>query len=234
MADSAILFVHGILGRPEQFEPLIPLVPKDWDIKNLILKGHGGTPKDFGRYPMKEWKSEVHSTLKNLCDNHRHVYVVGHSLGTLFAIQESMKLPIEGLFLLNVPLGVRVTGKLFKLCFQVFFDCIDKKDPFVMAAKKSYGISNDRNLLHYAKWVPRYIELFQEIKYTRNTVDKLTTPTIAFISLKDEMASPVSARILKEKSKARVIIMRESGHFYYAPKDLEKMKRVFVADFIKA
>ena len=37
----AILFIHGILGTTSHFEPFLSLVPTNWSICNLSLKGHG-------------------------------------------------------------------------------------------------------------------------------------------------------------------------------------------------
>ena len=36
-ADTAILFVHGIVGTPDQFSALLPLVPQEWSCVNLLL-----------------------------------------------------------------------------------------------------------------------------------------------------------------------------------------------------
>ena len=225
--NTAVLLVHGILGRPEQFKDLLPLIPKKWYIRNLTLKGHGSTPEELGKYPVSEWKAEVHREAAELCDNYEHVYIVGHSLGTIFAIQESLVLPVGKLFLINVPLRVGITRRLFKLGFQVFFDCVDENDQFMVAAQKAYGVCLDRNIFHYRKWIFRYLELFSQIRQTRKIIGELSAQTMAFISAKDEMASPISGDILAEMTKAEVVVMPDSGHVYYAPEDLEVMKDCF-------
>lgn len=228
MGKTGIFLVHGILGRKEQFDPLLPLIPKEFVVRNITLKGHGQTPVEFGKWPMNEWKKDVHKELSKLCEECDHVYIVGHSLGTLFAIQESLILPVDGMFLLNVPLKVKITPKLFSLMFQMFFDCVDPKDPFISAAKNSCGIALDKNLLHYVKWIPRYIELFREIHYTRKIVDKVTTKSIACISVFDEMAAPASAYYLRNNPNMKVLILRKSGHFYYENHDLMRIKKLFI------
>ncbi len=233
MGTTAILLVHGILGRPEQFKGIVPLIPKEWTVRNITLKGHGGTPKEFGRYPMSEWKAEVHEEATKLCEQYDHVLMVGHSLGTLFSMQEALALPIEGLFLTNIPLGVKITPKLVKLSVQVFLDKIDQKDEFIVAAKNAYGISHDCNIFHYIKWIPRYFELFSEISNGRKIVSDVKTDTVVLLSSKDEMAAPKkTADILRKKTNMEPIIMPESGHFYYASDDLKIMQNAFL-DFIK-
>ena len=51
-ADTAILFVHGIVGTPDQFSALLPLVPQEWSCVNLLLPGHGGSVSDFSHTSM--------------------------------------------------------------------------------------------------------------------------------------------------------------------------------------
>lgn len=105
----AILFIHGILGTTSHFEPFLSLVPPNWSICNLSLKGHGGSVKDFSQASMIEWKQQVKNALEELSETNNKIIIVAHSMGTLFAIQEAIEKPVEELFLLNVPLKVRVT-----------------------------------------------------------------------------------------------------------------------------
>lgn len=64
--SGAVLFVHGILGKPEFFGFLYPAVPEGFAVRSLLLKGHGGTARDFGRASMPEWKSQVHDAVVEL------------------------------------------------------------------------------------------------------------------------------------------------------------------------
>ena len=40
-SDTAVLFIHGIIGTPNYFNRFIPLIPEDWTVCNLLLDGHG-------------------------------------------------------------------------------------------------------------------------------------------------------------------------------------------------
>ena len=63
---GAVLMVHGILGTPDHFEPFLPLIPEDVTVRNLLLPGHGGTVRDFGRSSMDAWRGYVHAALQEL------------------------------------------------------------------------------------------------------------------------------------------------------------------------
>ncbi len=97
-ADTAILFIHGILGTPDHFTPFLPFVPPNWSIYNMLLKGHGGGVKEFSSTSMIEWKQQVHTALQNLLASHDKVVIAAHSMGTLFAIQEAIDNQVDALF----------------------------------------------------------------------------------------------------------------------------------------
>lgn len=145
----AILFIHGILGTTSHFEPFLSLVPPNWSICNLSLKGHGGSVKDFSQASMTEWKQQVKNALEELSETNNKIIIVAHSMGTLFAIQEAIEKPVDELFLLNVPLKVRVTFRLFRTSWRVFTGNIKPDDKWSLAAQKAYSIERDNHILRY-------------------------------------------------------------------------------------
>ena len=166
----ALLFIHGILGTTSHFEPFLSFVPPNWEICNLSLKGHGGSVKDFSQASMAEWKQQVKNALEKLLDTNSKVIIVAHSMGTLFAIQEAIEKPVDELFLLNVPLKVRVTFRLFRTSWRVFTGNMKPDDKWSIAAQNAYGIERDPHILRYFGWIPRYLELFSEIRKTRKII----------------------------------------------------------------
>ena len=109
-ADTAALFIHGIVGTPAHFQDLLPLIPDNWSIFNLLLDGHGKNVEDFSRTSMKKWRAQVSAQLQKILQTHQKVLIVAHSMGTLFASREAIRYPdrVKGLFLLAVPLTPRV------------------------------------------------------------------------------------------------------------------------------
>ena len=72
----AILFIHGILGTTSHFEPFLSLIPPNWSICNLSLKGHGGSVKDFSQASMTEWKQQVKNALEELSETNNKIIIV--------------------------------------------------------------------------------------------------------------------------------------------------------------
>lgn len=223
----AVLCVHGILGHPGFFDFLLPLVPHDWSVANILLKGHGGSVKDFSAASMGEWKGQVSRAVAKLRETHEKVVIAAHSMGTLFAIREAVEGNADALFLMNTPLKIRVTRRLLSTPFKVLSGNLKKEDKWTQAALAAYGIEQDMNLLHYSGWVPRYLELFAEIRSVRKIVSQLTVRTQVYLSAHDEMVSPVSEKLFAGCRNVKVKVLPTSGHYYYSDIDTRMLQDDF-------
>lgn len=229
-ADTAVLLIHGIVGTPRHFDPLLPALPEGVSVLALLLEGHGGSPRDFGRASMARWTAQVEQAVAQLLETHRRLCIVAHSMGTLLAIRQALERPeIAGLFLLAVPIRLRLRLRMLLNSWKVYSGHIRPDDPVGLAARRCYGIREDKNPLHYLGWIPRYLELFALIRRTRALLPRLTTPCLACQSMRDEMVAPSSAAYLRSRSAIRAVTLPRSGHFYYAPKELQQLNGLLSA-----
>ena len=226
-ADTAILFVHGILGTPAHFAPLIPLVPPDWSVHNMLLLGHGRGVRDFSAASMARWKRQVHDALRLLLSSYSQVVIAAHSMGTLFAMQEAAENQVAALFLLNTPLKIHLTPMLLKTTWSVFLGNIQPNDERMLAAQRACSIKLEKNLLRYFGWAPRYLELFSEVKSVRPLAKQLAVPSQVYLSLQDEMVSPQSGKFFEGNTRVSVKMLQTSGHFYYSPADRQLLRQEF-------
>lgn len=222
-SDTAILFIHGIAGTPNHFKDFIPLIPKDRSVCNMFLDGHGKGAEDFSHTSMKKWKAQVAAKLHQLRATHEHIIIVAHSMGTLFAIQEAIKnsTGIDALFLLASPLRLFIKPAMLITSMKVFFENIKPTDYVALAAKAAYGIKNDKRIWKYIGWIPRYLELFAEIRKTRKIVSQLAVPCYVFQSKNDEMVSLSACKVLEQSGRTHINILENSSHYYYAEKDYQ-------------
>ena len=232
-AHSAILFIHGIVGTPNHFRAFLPLVPQGVSVWNLMLDGHGKSVRDFSKTSMKKWESQVQAAVDELSATHQEIYIMAHSMGTLFAIEQASKNDkIRGLFLLAVPLRVAVKPRAFAAGIKVCFDKVREDDWFAMATKECCGVQPDRNPFHYIGWIPRYLELFRKMRQTRKRLPLLTTPTLAFQSGSDCMVSAKAVTLLQKNPAITVTVLHESDHNYYAPQELSLLLEQFRRNFL--
>lgn len=231
-AKTAVLFMHGIAGTPDHFRvllPLEPLVPQHWSVYNVLMDGHGKQVTDFSKSSMEKWKRQVMGIFDMLCDTHEQVIIVGHSMGTLFAVQMALLRPekVPFIFLIACPLRVGVkpfgVANLIKLSFGVLDEC----DPIQSATAKVSSITQTRCSWRYIGWIPRLVELLAEMDRTAGLLGNLRIACIAFQSKCDELVSCRSCKLLRQSGRVKTFGLGHSTHFYYAPGDIDAVQTAF-------
>ncbi|MBQ8238202.1 MAG: alpha/beta fold hydrolase [Oscillospiraceae bacterium] len=229
-AKTAVLFLHGIVGTPNHFVGGVPItqwVPEDWSFHNLLLPGHGKTVEDFAASNMKQWRCAARRAFCSLAKTHERVYIVAHSMGTLFAMELAVDFPdkIPALFLLGVPLRPHVAPSAINGALRLALGMLRPGYP-ECAIEEACGTTPTEKLWKYIPWLPRFLELFAQIARTEKKLDRLTVPTVAYQSRKDELVNGLSARALR-KYPVDVRILEESTHFYYSPEDTKILRDAF-------
>lgn len=225
-AETAALFIHGIVGTPMHFQELVPLIPEHWSVYNILLDGHGKNVEDFARTSMAKWKAQVSAQLDEILKTHSKVLIVAHSMGTLFAINEAIRRPdqVKGLFLLAVPLTPRVLPSGAVNSVRI---ALNRVTPDSAAAdmENDCGVHLSPKLWKYLGWIPRFYELLVEAHRTKSKLEKITVPCRAFQSARDELVSGRSCELLQVHPGIRVTLLPHSGHFCYKGDDLPLLQR---------
>ena len=232
-AETAVLFLHGIVGTPRHFDSRIPLthlVPKNWSIYSVLLPGHGGSVEDFSSSTMQNWKDYVWQTFERLSQNHRQIILVGHSMGTLFALQLAIekgeKVPF--LFLLASPICPQVSLAAISHSIGLIFPH-SHGDPKVREAMSACGsVTLTKKVWKYLPWIPNLLALLSEARKTKKMLSQLHINTIVFQSRKDELVARRSAKFLRQCPSVHLFELEKSTHFYYSEADIGFVQQAFV------
>jgi len=224
-ASCAVVFIHGILSTPLFFEKLIEKVPEDFSVYNILLDGHGGMVKDFSESSMKIWKHQARYLINTLSKKYESIILVGHSMGTLFSIQNAVKYPqkIKALFLICSPLKVRVHPRSAKYSLRIIFERPSKEDPIEDSARKWYSIKPDKKLWRYIPWIPKFTCLLSEIRKTRKLTHEISMPTLVFHADNDSLVSKKAVKFFHHNSNVQVTHLKTSFHQYFSNADYELM-----------
>lgn len=229
-SKNAVLMIHGILGTPRHFDIFLPLIPEDWSVYNILLDGHGANVDAFSHTSMKKWKAQTAARLDDLLQRYDRLVLVGHSMGTLFFLQEAAARPekIDALFLLQTPLRPRLKLRYAICSVLLTFGIVPK-----MAVDMSRGSSVTLTplLWKYLGWLPRFIELFVECRRTRQILKDVTVPCRIYQSARDEMVSMRTCKDLAKYPHLQVTVLPDSGHFAYHGSDLAFLQSEFSALF---
>jgi pimeloyl-ACP methyl ester carboxylesterase len=90
-AGPVLVLLHGIATSSATWDGVIPLLAEHFAVIAPDLLGHGESAKPIGDYSLGEYASGLRDLLTVL--GHRHVTVLGHSLGGGVAMQFTYQFP---------------------------------------------------------------------------------------------------------------------------------------------
>lgn len=217
-ADTAVLMIHGIMGTPRHFDGLLPLIPENWDIYNILLDGHGKTVRDFNETSMKKWKAQVQGYFRELSSRYEKIFVIAHSMGTLLSMEAARLHPerLEKMIFLAPPMKIFMRPVMVKYSAKVIFGCINESKPREAAVARGNSIAPEKRVWRYLGNIPRLLELLGLSRRCRKL--PVTVPCLVFLSGKDELIPVSSGKYLPG---CEQVILPRSGHFYYTPEEWE-------------
>lgn len=231
-AETAVLFLHGIVGTPRHFDsrlPLTHLVPENWSVYSVLLPGHGGTAEDFSASTMRQWKDYVWKTFDSLTQTHRSVILAGHSMGTLFALQLAVekgeKIPF--LFLIASPICPQVSPAAVSHCLGLIFSRQQEKHESLRAMSACGSVTLTKKIWKYLPWIPNMLALLSEARKTKKMLPHLQRKTIVFQSRKDELVARRSAKYLRRCRCVQLSVLEHSTHFDYTKGDIRLVQQAF-------
>ncbi len=227
-AGKAVVFIHGLMGSPSQFDDLAASAfLSGCSIVSVLLPGHGGGVRDFIRFGAKDWQACVQSELDGLKDRYRSVFLVGHSIGGLLALNACL-IPenrISGVLLISTPLKFNVLNPqslLMKLRLIAL-----PKNSAVRAAYRSANSVAISNPLLYPLALRPVFGAFKLARETKRILADISVPVCMFHSRNDETTSYKSARLLLDglgNTPVAAYELKSSRHAYYDAKEREIIK----------
>ena len=226
---TALLMIHGIMGKPSYFAPFLPLVPENMSLCNLLLDGHCGSLHDFCHSSMKKWRSQVFDILDTLLESHAQVIIFGYSLGALFAVEAAVKYPdrVRHIFCTCLPLLMRMPPAAKIRVWRIMFDKILPDTP-TERMMDACGTQTTKKLWKYAGTAPRMAELVREMYRARAKMHQLTIPCRNYMGALDEMLSQRTHRYLEQFPTVTNVVLPHSGHFAIDSRDLPTVQADFV------
>lgn len=215
-ADTAVFMVHGIMSTPRHFDFILPYIPDNVSVCNILLDGHGSTVRDFSKTSMKKWKNQVRLQLTELCKTHSKILVIGYSLGTLLTMELADEFrEVKALVLLNSPLKVFVRPVMMKRALKFSFNKLNRDNIVELATYNDVSVELTPCLWRYFSTVPRFLELLKLCRDMRDVAERVGVSIHAFFGKNDELVSIKSSDYFLKNKNATVYSFNVSGHFFY-------------------
>lgn len=220
---TVCLMVHGIVGTPRYFDRIIPYLPEEWSIYNILLDGHGGSVEDFCHTSMAKWRRQVKEALGKLSEEYEEIIIFAHSMGTLLCMEaaEEYKERIKHMVLFAVPLCPMLKPQALYTSLKVIFKKVNEDKEIEVNAREQYSVTPDRRIWKYIGFAPRYMELLKLSDKIRKRVVRVNIPATVFMSGKDEMVSRNSYGYLLKNPHFTIHCLDNSSHNWFDERDFE-------------
>jgi len=221
-SKKLVVFIHGFMGSPRQFDSLAEVVVKNgFNALVLLLPGHGGTLKEFSSVTSRDWRNYVKAEVSRLAEDFDDIWLVGHSMGGLLALNTSVypNPKVRGAFVIACPLELNFLSKedIRVRLISIFGD----DDNQIKKEYKSKSSVPRHPLIIFRSLAPMF-EVTKLMRFVTADLDKIRTPVMAVYSIKDELISINSLGILKsklEKAPFEYAVLTDSLHAFYTDEE---------------
>ena len=217
-ADKEVVFIHGFMGSPDQFAQLAKTVyERGCSYTSILLPGHGVPAKDFLACTLGEWENHLQSELVKLRDKYPKIYLVGHSMGGLLALNASLirENNIAGVFMISTPLKVSLFG--FKSIMARFRLLSPKNREIVAVHQKSTSVSG-LSLSALLRLGKPGRQLSALIRKTKQRLRDVFVPVYMIHSRNDEVVPSKNSRQMYGglcNTRRTALMIEKSWHAYF-------------------
>jgi carboxylesterase len=239
-ADTAVILVHGFVGASNNFNELPKrLADAGYRVRALRLPGHGTTPFDLEQAPPADMLNYVVAEVRTLKEQHKHVFLVGHSMGGALGVLAATTSDVDGLVLAGP--HFKVTHRWFYLLPVETWNALTgwavrwvyKGDAFIQVERAE--VKHD--IVSY-RYIPAAgtaaIQHFAALARDPDTLAMVDCPVLMLEGTLDLAASPAAAekafgRIASKDKK--LVWLEKSNHHVFWDYDREQVYKE-ILDFI--
>ncbi len=225
-ADVLVLFIHGIMGSPAQFDAWAnACYGAGYSCVSILLPGHGEDGRGFARSGQAAWERHVSEALERHQGKYRRVVCVGHSMGGLLALNESLRPGhrIAGVFMIAPP--VQINLQPWSVRARLRMVTMDKNTELWRNYMRVYGVGKTP-IYVFPLFAGPLVSLKRLIEKTKRNLSKVTVPVFVVHSTADETVSFKSARSLDvglNKAPHELMRVDHAWHAYYPEEDTQKI-----------
>jgi len=213
-----VVFIHGFLGSPCQFDSLAQTAyGQGYSIAKLLLPGHGGSAKDFASGTYHGWQTHVDAEVGRFSRDNERIWLAGHSMGGLLAVNAAVRYSeyVRGLFTIACPFRIMILNA-HSIKIRIKQVSGGKNDPIKISYLSNCSVDPSPSLAW--RGLKPAFELKKLMAAARENLPLVRVPVTAVFSTGDELTSFASLDIMKDGLTGAVfepVVLADSLHAFY-------------------
>lgn len=215
---TGFLLLHGFTATTAEVRPLAErLKEQGFTISAPLLPGHDTHPDDLNKVHWQDWVQTVRKAYLELRESCDHIWLGGESMGGLLCLLTAVEFPeVTGLLLFAPALELKIKGSKSAYFLQYFKKYFDKGSSKDNLEWKGYNVFPLKG----------FVQLMKLQKQVRKQLDKVTQPTLVFISKADKRVSVKTGETIINSissNKKQLIVLEDSPHTMLLGHDKEQI-----------
>lgn len=193
--DPACLLIHGLTSTPWEVRPIgVALRDAGIHAESLWLPGHGTTVEELGEVCWREWVAAVTARYDAMAVRHKHVAVMGTSLGGSLALWLATIRPVTTVVSMGAAIDLHASARWARLAS--YLRPFQKKrtqgssifDPEARRVHPSYSSMSLRAVA----------EMYTLISTLKRRLAQITAPLLVLHARQDSVIDPANATYIYE------------------------------------
>lgn len=189
-SNTGILLIHGFAGSSYDMKYLSDyLKKKGFSISNVLLDGHGTTPKALKATNHLDWIKSAEEAYQELSKYCEEIFIAGLSMGGAIGLHLAHKYNIKGIISLSTPM------KIFN--------------------RQHCAYALVKNIRYNKTPFKSLVNLLQLINIVKGSLYNMDKPILIMQSYADETVHPKSANYIYKRvasADKSIIFLYKSGH----------------------
>ncbi|MCG3222890.1 MAG: alpha/beta hydrolase [Candidatus Heimdallarchaeota archaeon] len=232
-SKNLVILVHGFGASATETRPLGEfLYSEGYDVKGILLKGHGTKPVDMDSIRWEEWIDDIQEAYDEHASKYTNIIVGGISMGGALALYSSTQIRFKAIFTINAFYHLSKTLSFATWFFSLFGTHRQRNE-----ARIKWYVEN--NLFSYSDdSTPAANQLYKMLKTLHKKVGEINIPVLIIQSKEDRTAKPEGAEELFEdlKTQKELFFVQKGDHILTVdPHKQEAFDKIllFLEDIVK-
>lgn len=215
---TGFLLLHGFTATTAEVRPMAErLKEQGFTISAPLLPGHDTHPDELNKVHWQDWVQTVRKAYLELRESCDQIWLGGESMGALLCLLTAVEFPeVAGLLLFAPALELKIKGSKAAYFLQYFKKYFDKGSSKDNLEWKGYNVFPLKG----------FVQLMKLQKQVRKQLDKVTQPTLVFISKADKRVSVKTGETIINSissNKKQLIVLEDSPHTMLLGHDKERI-----------